>query len=121
MRSLNKFGNRVFQYLISKLITVKLTDSLCGTKVFKKSNVNFIKKWQNNMIFKDPFCDFDLIFSAAYSSKKIVELPVHYRTRTYGTTNISRFRDGWKLLFYFFNSYFLFRTDFIKSRDRNKK
>lgn len=121
MRSLNKFGNRVFQYLISKLITVKLTDSLCGTKVFKKSNVNFIKKWQNNMIFKDPFCDFDLIFSAAYSSKKIVELPVHYRTRTYGTTNISRFRDGWKLLFYFFNSYFLFRTDFIKSQDRNKK
>ena len=121
MRSLNKFGNRVFQYLISKLITVKLTDSLCGTKVFKKSNVNFIKKWQNNMIFKDPFCDFDLIFSAAYSSKKIVELPVHYRTRTYGTTNISRFRDGWKLLFYFFNSYFLFRTDFIKSQDRDKK
>ena len=120
MRSLNKFGNRVFQFLISKLISVKLTDSLCGTKVFKKSNIDFIKKWQNNMIFKDPFCDFDLIFSAAYSSKKIVEFPVHYRTRTYGTTNISRFRDGWKLLFYFFNSYFLFRTDFIRNYERKK-
>ena len=120
MRSLNKFGNRIFQFLISKLISVKLTDSLCGTKVFKKSNIEFIKKWQNNMIFKDPFCDFDLIFSAAYSSKKIVEFPVHYRTRTYGTTNISRFRDGWKLLFYFFNSYFLFRTDFIRNYERKK-
>ena len=120
MRSLNKFGNRIFQFLISKLISVKLTDSLCGTKVFKKSNIDFIKKWQNNMIFKDPFCDFDLIFSAAYSSKKIVEFPVHYRTRTYGTTNISRFRDGWKLLFYFFNSYFLFRTDFIRNYERKK-
>ena len=120
MRSLNKFGNRIFQFLISKLISVKLTDSLCGTKVFKKSNIEFIKKWQNNMIFKDPFCDFDLIFSAAYSSKKIVEFPVHYRTRTYGTTNISRFRDGWKLLFYFFNSYFLFRSDFIRNYERKK-
>ena len=120
MRSLNKFGNRIFQFLISKLISVKLTDSLCGTKVFKKSNIDFIKKWQNNMIFKDPFCDFDLIFSAAYSSKKIVEFPVHYRTRTYGTTNISRFRDGWKLLFYFFNSYFLFRSDFIRNYERKK-
>ena len=114
MQKLNKFGNRFFQYLISKLISTNLTDSLCGTKVFKKSDIDFIKKWQNNMQFKDPFCDFDLIFSAAYSSKKIVELPVYYRARKYGTTNISRFKDGWKLIFYFLNSYFLFKTDFQK-------
>jgi hypothetical protein len=114
MQKLNKFGNRFFQYLISKLISTNLTDSLCGTKVFKKSDIDFIKKWQHNMYFKDPFCDFDLIFSAAYSSKKIVELPVYYRARKYGTTNISRFKDGRKLIFYFLNSYFLFKTDFIK-------
>ncbi len=114
MQTLNKYGNRLFQYLISKLISTNLTDSLCGTKVFKKSDMDFIKKWQKNMQFKDPFCDFDLIFSAAYSSKKIVELPVYYRARKYGTTNISRFKDGWKLIFYFLNSYFLFKTDFQK-------
>ena len=70
-----------------------------------------IKNWQNKMRFADPFCDFDLIFSAAYSSQKIVELPIHYRSRKYGKTNISRFRDGWKLLFYFLNSYILFKTN----------
>tara|TARA_B100001564_G_C20662271_1_gene682121 strand:+ start:306 stop:1640 length:1335 start_codon:yes stop_codon:yes gene_type:complete len=114
MQSLNKLGNRFFQFIISKLISVKLTDSLCGTKVFKKENIENIKKWQDSMKFEDPFCDFDLIFSAAYSSQKIVELPVYYRSRKYGTTNISRFKDGWKLLFYFFNSYILFKTDFKK-------
>ena len=117
MQSLNKVGNRIFQYLISKLISVKLTDSLCGTKVFKKSNVEFIKKWQEIMFISDPFCDFDLIFSSAYSSQRIVELPVHYRTRKYGSTNISRFKDGWRLVFYFINSYVLFKSDF---RYKNK-
>lgn len=115
MRKLNKIGNWAFQFLISKLIDVKLSDSLCGTKVFRKKDIESIYKWQSNMYVKDPFCDFDLIFSAAYSSSKIVELPVHYRSRTYGATNISRFRDGWKLLFYFLNSYFLFKTDFSRT------
>jgi hypothetical protein len=121
MQMLNKFGNRFFQLLISKLISTQLSDSLCGTKVFKKSNQEFIKKWQNIMYFDDPFCDFDLIFSSAYSGKRIAEIPVHYRSRKYGTTNISRFRDGWKLLFYFLNSYFLFKTDFHTTKNFNKK
>ena len=62
------------------------------------------------MKIKDPFCDFDLIFSTAYFGNKIVEYPVHYRNRKYGSTNISRFRDGWKLLFYFISSYIKFNS-----------
>jgi hypothetical protein len=46
----------------------------------------------------DPFGDFDLLFGAAKLNLKIVDLPVHYRERTYGTTNISRWRHGWLLL-----------------------
>ncbi len=111
MQILNKFGNLFFQSIISNLISIKLTDSLCGTKVFKRKNIDMIKNWQRKMSFSDPFCDFDLIFSAAYSSQKIVELPIHYRSRKYGKTNISRFRDGWKLLFYFINSYILLKTN----------
>ena len=47
---------------------------------YLKKNIEMIKNWQNKMRFADPFCDFDLIFSAAYSSQKIVELPIHYRS-----------------------------------------
>ena len=112
MRTLNKLGKRSFQFIISKLIGVNLSDTLCGTKVFKKSNLESLKKWQEKMKIVDPFCDFDLIFSTAYSGLKILEYPVHYRSRTYGTTNISRFRDGWKLILYLLNSLFIFKTSY---------
>ena len=46
----------------------------------------------------DPFGDFDLIFGAAKQNLKIVEVPVRYRARTYGSTQISRFRHGLLLL-----------------------
>ena len=29
---------------------------------------------------------------------KIIDVPIHYFARTYGTTNISRFKHGWLLL-----------------------
>ena len=46
----------------------------------------------------DPFGDFDLIFGSAKLSLKIAEIPVHYKDRVYGSTQINRFRDGWLLL-----------------------
>ena len=108
MRTINTLGNKIFQFLISLVIKQKLTDSLCGTKVFKKSSLIKIKYWQNSLSSKDPFGDFDLIFSAAYAGDKILEYPVHYRARVYGETQISRFRDGFKLIKYFLESYYLF-------------
>jgi hypothetical protein len=36
--------------------------------------------------------DFDLIFGATKLNLKIVEVPVRYRRRRYGKTQISRFR-----------------------------
>jgi len=46
----------------------------------------------------DPFGDFDLIFGAAKLNLKIVDLPIRYRDRLYGDTNISRWRHGVILL-----------------------
>jgi len=110
MRFINKIGNRVFQYLIGKVIKVPITDSLCGTKVFKKDLINKIKWWQfRNKLF-DPFGDFDLLFTAAYFAEKITEYPIHYRARTYGRTQISRFRDGYKLIKYILTSFLILNT-----------
>ena len=53
----------------------------------------------------DPFGDFDLLFSAAFTGDKIIEYPIHYRTRTYGKTQISRFKDGFKLIVYLIKSF----------------
>jgi glycosyltransferase involved in cell wall biosynthesis len=108
MRALNTYGNKIFQFLISLVIQQKLSDSLCGTKVFKKTNIIKILNWQKTLNSKDPFGDFDLIFSAAYAGDKILEYPVHYRARVYGETQISRFRDGIKLIRYFLESFYYF-------------
>ena len=110
MRLLNVIGNLLFQSMISIVIKQKLTDSLCGTKVFKRSYLKHLINWADSTIIKDPFGDFDFIFSAAYSGQKILEYPVHYRSRKYGSTQISRFRDGWKLLIYFLNSLYKFNV-----------
>lgn len=108
MRRLNTIGNKVFQFLIASVVGQDLSDSLCGTKVFKKSNLNKLYYWQNLLSSNDPFGDFDLIFSSAYAGDKILEYPVHYRARVYGDTQISRFKDGFKLIKYFLESFYLF-------------
>lgn len=104
MRRINNVGNILFQFIISYIINQKLTDSLCGTKVFKRNLVDKIYEWQNVLRTKDPFGDFDLIFASAYFGNKILEYPVHYRTRIYGETQISRFKDGFKLITYLIES-----------------
>ncbi len=75
-----------------------MKDTLCGTKVLRKSD--YEKLAANRAYFGDfdPFGDFDLLFGAAKMNLKILDLPVRYRERTYGTTNISRFRHGLLLL-----------------------
>ena len=110
MRSINHFGNRLFQFIVGKIINRSLSDSLCGTKVFKKELFRKILYWQDISKVRDPFGDFDLLFTAAFTGEKIIEYPIHYRARQYGVTQISRFKDGYKLIKYLINSYFLFNT-----------
>ena len=101
MRILNTFGNKFFQSVISFIVPFNITDSLCGTKVFKSKYKKKIYEWKKEVKVNDPFGDFDLLFTAAHCSDKVLEYPVHYRSRIYGSTQISRFRDGYKLIIYF--------------------
>ncbi len=110
MRFFNILGNKVFQFLVSIVISRDLTDSLCGTKVFHKSMKHKIYDWQNRNSISDPFGDFDLLFTASYCGLNIVEFPVYYRSRVYGKTQISRFKDGFQLLCYFLVSTKSFNT-----------
>jgi SAM-dependent methyltransferase len=98
MRFLNLLGNRFFALLLSKLIGQPIKDSLCGTKVLWRSKYEQLAAGRAYFGEVDPFGDFDLLLGAAKLNLKIVEIPVRYRERIYGTTNISRFADGWLLL-----------------------
>jgi len=98
MRPLNFIANRCFAYLFSYLVNTRLTDTLCGTKVLLRKDYEVLARERGYFGNFDPFGDFDLIFGAAKQNLKILETPIHYKARTFGETQISRFRDGWLLL-----------------------
>lgn len=98
MRTLNLIGNKFFSVAFSWLLEQRFRDTLCGTKVLFRRDYDKIAANRHYFGDFDPFGDFDLIFGASKLNLKIVEVPVRYRERTYGTTNISRFRHGWLLL-----------------------
>jgi glycosyltransferase involved in cell wall biosynthesis len=98
MRFLNLCANQTFGILFSWLLGQPIKDTLCGTKVLTKENYQKIA--QNRSYFGDfdPFGDFDLLFGASKLNLKILDLPVRYKERVYGQTNIQRWRHGWLLL-----------------------
>jgi SAM-dependent methyltransferase len=98
MRVLNMVANHAFARTFSWLINQRMTDTLCGTKVLSSHNYSMIKEGREYFGNFDPFGDFDLIFGASKLNLKIVELPVRYADRSYGSTQISRFKDGLLLL-----------------------
>jgi SAM-dependent methyltransferase len=98
MRTLNLVGNKFFGLAFTWLLDQRFKDTLCGTKVLLKRDYEKIKADRSYFGDFDPFGDFDLLFGAAKQNLKILEIPIRYRERTYGNTNISRFRHGWLLL-----------------------
>lgn len=97
MRFFNLVGNKFFSLAFSWLLGQPIKDTLCGTKVLWKSDYQLIAANRSYFGDFDPFGDFDLLFGAAKLNLKIVDLPIRYRERTYGTTNIQRWRHGWLL------------------------
>lgn len=98
MRFLNHLANRMFSTLFSWLLNQRYTDTLCGTKVLARADYLRLKANRNYFGDFDPFGDFFLIFGASRLSLKMVEIPIPYRARRYGETQIQRFRHGWQLL-----------------------
>jgi glycosyltransferase involved in cell wall biosynthesis len=98
MRVLNTMGNKFFSIVFSWLLQQPIKDTLCGTKVLLAKDYRRIAAGRDYFGDFDPFGDFDLLFGAAKLNLKIIDLPVRYRERTYGTTNISRIRHGLLLL-----------------------
>jgi hypothetical protein len=98
MRFINHLGNKFFGSLFSWLLGQRFRDTLCGTKMIHRKDYELIAANRSYFGDFDPFGDFDLIFGAVKQNFEVIEVPVTYRARTYGTTNISRFRHGWLLL-----------------------
>ncbi|MGA9530526.1 MAG: glycosyltransferase family 2 protein [Candidatus Babeliales bacterium] len=98
MPKLNWYANKFFSYWFSNILRQRVTDTLCGTKVF------WFSDYQDNIccvdrhLKGDPFGDFTLLVKTVPKALKIVEIPVHYKKRRYGVTKIRRFYHGIQLM-----------------------
>jgi glycosyltransferase involved in cell wall biosynthesis len=98
MKFLNKLGNVFFAKALSKVLGAPLSDSLCGTKLFSRDSYERFCAWRRDFGDFDPFGDFELLFPAAILNLGIIDVPIRYRDRLYGQTNIRRFYHGIMLL-----------------------
>jgi SAM-dependent methyltransferase len=98
MRFFNLLGNKFFSLAFSWLLGQPIKDTLCGTKVMWRTDYERVAANRAYFGDFDPFGDFDLLFGAAKLGLKIVDVPIRYRERTYGETNIQRWSHGMLLL-----------------------
>jgi SAM-dependent methyltransferase len=98
MRFLNLLGNKFFSVMFTWILNQRFKDTLCGTKALFKRDYEKIRDRRAYFGDFDPFGDFDLIFGAVKQNLKVVEVPIRYMERTYGSTNIRRFKHGLLLL-----------------------
>jgi glycosyltransferase involved in cell wall biosynthesis len=97
MKSLNFLGNKSFSWLFTWLLSQRIKDTLCGTKVLRRADYERIASARTHFGDFDPFGDFDLLFGAARLKLKITELPVRYQRRTAGESKVRVLRHGWLL------------------------
>jgi glycosyltransferase involved in cell wall biosynthesis len=119
MQFLNLIGNKFFSAVFGWLLRQPVKDTLCGTKVLLKDDYQKIVLSRDYFGDFDPFGDFDLLLGAGKQSLKIVDIPVRYHARTYGTTNISRFRHGLALLQMAGFAFWKFRVTPVKADTEN--
>lgn len=98
MQFLNLCANKAFGLIFTWLLGQPVKDTLCGTKVLRRSHYERIAANRAYFGDFDPFGDFDLLFGASRLNLKIADVPIRYKERTYGTTNIQRWKHGWLLL-----------------------
>ena len=98
MKPLNFCGNKFFALALSFVIDCPIKDSLCGTKMLLREDyVRLLKRIEEFGEF-DPYGDFNLIFGSSLLDLAIRDVPVRYKDRAYGDTNISRFSGAALLL-----------------------
>jgi SAM-dependent methyltransferase len=118
MRFLNMLGNRIFSRLFKAVTGQHVKDTLCGTKALHRRDYERIAAARSYFGEFDPFGDFDLLFGASRLGLKIVDMPVRYQPRSYGETNISRWRHGLLLLRMTVFAFWKFKVALYSSRGR---
>jgi SAM-dependent methyltransferase len=99
MNTVNMLGNKCFSVAFTYLLGQRVKDTLCGTKVLWRSDWERIKPMLGSWGINDRWGDYELLFGAAKLNLKILDVPVHYQERIYGSTKMTKvFSNGLVML-----------------------
>jgi SAM-dependent methyltransferase len=99
MNGANMVGNKFFSVAFTYLLGQRVKDTLCGTKVLWRSDWERVRPMLGSWGTEDRWGDYELLFGAAKLNLKILDLPVHYQERIYGSTKMTKvFRNGLVML-----------------------
>ena len=95
MKGANMIGNKLFSTMFSYLLGQRIKDTLCGTKVIRRSDWLRLQPMVGTWGTMDRWGDYDLLFGAAKLNLRIVDQPVHYQERIFGATKMTKvFKNG---------------------------
>jgi hypothetical protein len=99
MKLANMLGNKGFSLVFSYLLNQRIKDTLCGTKVLRRSDWRRIRPMLGTWGVEDRWGDYELLFGADKLQLHIVDMPVHYQERVFGNTKMVKvFRNGLVML-----------------------
>jgi glycosyltransferase involved in cell wall biosynthesis len=91
----NLLGNWAFALLWAGILRQRPMDLLCGTKKFPRHLISNSPDW---LLELDPYGDFSIFAMSKLYGLEITSIPVHYHSRSFGKTNIHRWKGGLELL-----------------------
>ncbi len=90
MKTLNYYGNIFFAILVSYITNSKVSDTLCGTKCFRTSDIEKFDEFENKNKILDLWGDFNILFASAFYGSKTIDLPIRYKKREEGETKMNK-------------------------------
>ncbi len=110
MRFIALIANWIFSTMVSFVLRQNVKDTLCGTKALFKKDYKRIQHIATIFGRADPFGDFELLFGASKLNLVIRDLPVHYKSRKYGKSQISHVLGGFMLAYMVLHGFWHLRS-----------
>lgn len=92
-RKLNKFGVRIFNYLIQMFTGVAITDSQSGYRAMKREVLS-----KQKLMSGEYEIESEMLVKTAKAGFRVAEVPITFEQRTYGHSGVDPMVDGSKIL-----------------------
>ncbi len=93
-RKLNRFGVRIFNFLIQLFTGTASTDSQSGFRAMKREVVDKLKLYAREYEIES-----EMLVKTAKAGFRVAEVPISFEQRTYGRSGVDPLWDGSKILY----------------------